>query len=73
VLDEFVIGLFERHPILATILAGLVAAHGLALFIVNLTPTPKDNEIVMKLYRVVEYVAGIVSPKAKEGEEWRQF
>lgn len=50
----------------------VVALHGLALVIVNLTPTPKDDEaldavqrVVVKLYRVVEILAGIVGPLAK--------
>ena len=49
-----------------------VALHGLALAIVNITPTPKDDEalsnaarVVVKLYRVVEILAGIISPLAK--------
>ena len=44
-----------------------VAIHGLALVIVNLTPTPKDNaalgaasKLVVRGYRVVELLAGIV-------------
>lgn len=50
-----------------------IAIHGLALVIVNLTPTPKDNEaldgvtkVAVKLYRAVEILAGIVSRKAKQ-------
>jgi len=50
-----------------------VAIHGVALVIVNLTPTPKDNErlsdvarVVVKVYRAVEILAGIVSRKAKQ-------
>ena len=49
-----------------------VALHGVALVIVNMTPTPKDNEaldnyrrIVVKAYRAVEILAGIVSPRVK--------
>lgn len=49
-----------------------VAVHGLALAIVNLTPTPKDDEAlgnasraVVKLYRAIEILAGIISPVAK--------
>lgn len=44
-----------------------IAVHGVALVVVNLTPTPKDNEalgaasrLAVKLYRVVEILAGIV-------------
>lgn len=49
-----------------------VAIHGVALVIVNMTPTPKDNEaldnysrLVVKAYRAIEILAGIVSPRAK--------
>lgn len=42
-----------------------------AQVIVNLTPTPVDDAIFGKVYRVVEILAGVVSPKAKQypGEE----
>lgn len=50
-----------------------IAIHGLALVIVNITPTPKDNEyldgatkVLVKAYRAVEILAGIVSRKAKQ-------
>jgi hypothetical protein len=48
------------------ILAVVLAAHGLALAVANLTPTPKDNEALAKAYRVVEWVAGIITSKAKQ-------
>jgi hypothetical protein len=48
------------------------ALHGLALVVVNMTPTPKDNaaldsysRLVVKLYRAIEILAGIISPRAK--------
>lgn len=47
-------------PYIDVVLGGLVAAHGLALFIVNLTDTPKDNDLVGKAYRYIELMAGIV-------------
>lgn len=57
---------------LSDYVALIVALHGVALVIVNMTPTPKDNEaldnyrrIAVKLYRAVEIVAGIVSPRVK--------
>lgn len=50
-----------------------VAIHGVALVIVNITPTPKDNEyldsvsrVLVKVYRAIEILAGIVSRKAKQ-------
>ena len=56
----------------AQYVALVVALHGVALVIVNLTPTPKDDEalgaarrVVVKLYRVVEILAGIVGPRVK--------
>jgi hypothetical protein len=33
---------------------------------VNLTPTPKDDEILAKLYKPIEWLAGILTKKAKE-------
>ncbi len=49
-----------------------VAIHGVAVLVVNLTPTPKDNEaldtysrLAVKLYRAIEILAGIISPLAK--------
>lgn len=42
------------------------AIHLLALAIVNLTPTPKDDEIYGKAYKVIEKLAGIVSKMAKK-------
>ena len=48
------------------ILAVLAALHGLAIAIVNLTPTPKDEETFAKIYRVVEILAGICTKLAKD-------
>lgn len=57
---------------LSDYVALVVALHGVALVIVNMTPTPKDNEaldnyrrIAVKLYRAIEIIAGIISPRAK--------
>ena len=47
--------------------AGIAGAlHLLALAIVNLTPTPKDDEIYGKFYKVIVMIAGIVSKTAKK-------
>lgn len=57
---------------LADYIALAVAIHGVALAVVNLTPTPKDNEaldgyarVVVKVYRAIEIIAGIISPRVK--------
>lgn len=57
----------------ADYVALVVAIHSLALVIVNLTPTPKDDQalsdatkVVVKLYRAIEILAGLVSRKAKQ-------
>lgn len=58
---------------LADYVALAVAIHAVALVIVNITPTPKDNEylndvsrLLVKVYRAVEILAGIVSKRAKQ-------
>lgn len=57
---------------LADYVALVVALHGVALVIVNLTPTPKDDEaltaaaqLVVKLYRAIEILAGLIGPLSK--------
>ena len=59
-----------RH--LPEVVTVVVAAHGLAVAIVNLTPTPKDDEaldtitrIGVKAYRAIEILAGIITPLVK--------
>jgi len=47
------------------ILALGTALHGLALVIVNLTPSKKDDFIYNRLYRVIEVVAGLVTKTSK--------
>jgi hypothetical protein len=49
-----------------------IAAHATAMLIVNLTPTPKDDEAagavgvaIRQAYRALEILAGIVFPLAK--------
>lgn len=49
-----------------------VAVHGVALIVVNLTPTPKDDaaltaaaKTVVKIYRAIEILAGVVTPFVK--------
>lgn len=43
----------------------LLAVHAVAILIVNLTPTPKDDAIVAKYYRVIEFLAGLITKLAK--------
>jgi len=59
-------------PRIPEYVAAVVAVHGAAVAIVNLTPTPKDDEalgkysrLVVKLYRAVEILAGVVTPLVK--------
>ena len=59
-----------RH--LPDFIAIIVAAHGLALAVVNLTPTPKDDEALdnisrmgVKVYRAIELLAGVITPLVK--------
>jgi hypothetical protein len=42
------------------------AVHSAALVIVNLTKTPKDDEILAKVYKLIEFAAGIITPRAKK-------
>lgn len=56
----------QQVPYLDTALTLLMAGHALAIAIVNLTPTPKDDEIVAKAYKYIEFLAGIVTKKAKQ-------
>lgn len=53
-------------------IALVVAIHGVAVVVVNITPTPKDNEaldtysrMAVKLYRAIEILAGVVTPLVK--------
>jgi hypothetical protein len=57
---------------IADYVALAVAIHGVALIIVNLTPTPKDDaalqagaKIAVKIYRAIEILAGVITPLIK--------
>ena len=50
----------------AEIVSVAAGAHMLALAVVNLTPTPKDDEIYGKIYRAIEILAGLVTKLAKK-------
>lgn len=49
----------------ADILTALAAVHVLALFVANLTPTPKDNAFIEKVYSGIMIAAGLVTKEAK--------
>jgi len=57
--------LVTQFPVVATVVGLLMAGHALALAVVALTPTPRDDRIVGKAYRVIEYVAGVIG-RAKD-------
>ena len=48
------------------IAAAALAIHVAAIAVTNLTPTPKDDEFVSKVYAWVEKLAGIFTKKAKQ-------
>ena len=57
---------------IAEYVAVAVAVHGAAVAIVNLTPTPKDDEFLgrysrmaVRLYRAIEILAGVITPLVK--------
>ena len=57
---------------IAEYVAVAVGVHAAAVAIVNITPTPKDNEtlgkytrMVVKLYRAIEILAGVITPLVK--------
>jgi hypothetical protein len=56
----------QQVPYLSEAVNLLLAGHALAVAIVNLTPTPKDDEFVAKAYTYIEMLAGLVSKKAKQ-------
>lgn len=43
----------------------ILALHGAAVLIVNLTDTPKDDDLVARFYRGIELFAGIFTPLVK--------
>jgi len=60
---SFIAYLSTNSEAIITTLMGLQV---LATIVVNLTPTPVDNEIVSKIYKAVEAAAGILTKKAKQ-------
>jgi len=43
-----------------------VAINGLATLVVNMTPTPTDNQVWGQVYKLFEWTAGIFTRKAKQ-------
>ncbi len=52
-----------RHYV--ELIAILGSIHGTASLITALTPTPKDDEVLRKYYRVIEVLGGVIG-RAKE-------
>ena len=48
------------------ILTAIAAVHAAALVIVNLTTTPKDDEVLTRVYRIIEILAGVVTKLVKK-------
>ena len=68
-MEDVIRTLFFDYPILGTVLSGLLAAHTLAQFIVNLTPTPRDDKWLGRAYVLLEWLAGVTDvSKALPGE-----
>lgn len=55
--------IFEHGAVIGQ---ALLAAHGLAMLIVNLTPTPADDSVVAKFYKPIEWLAGLLTSLAKK-------
>ena len=55
--------LINHWPEISAILFGIMIP---AQLIVNLTPTPVDDRILGKVYRLIEILAGVVSDRAKQ-------
>jgi hypothetical protein len=50
----------------ADIVAVGAAVHGLAIVIINLTPSETDNKVYNKVYKVIEVAAGLFTKVAKK-------
>ena len=48
------------------ILTAIATVHAAALVIVNLTKTPKDDEVLTRVYRIIEILAGVVTKLVKK-------
>ena len=43
-----------------------IAAHGVCAVIVNMTPTPKDDSVLAAVYRIIEILGGVITPRVKQ-------
>lgn len=59
----FLSWLMENHT---NVFSALMSLHAAAVVIVNLTPTPKDDQAVAKAYKLIELAAGIFTKIAKK-------
>lgn len=50
----------------ATILSLLAAVHAVAVIIVQFTPTQIDDSVLRRVWSVIEVLAGLVTPAAKQ-------
>lgn len=63
---SLIVTLLSDDHVLVKVVGAVLALMVAAQAIVNLTPTPKDDEVFGKVYKVVEKIAGIWSHKAKQ-------
>lgn len=52
-----------------TAIALFFALHAVAVIVVNVTPTPKDDKVLSRIYQGVEKAAGIITKRAKESSK----
>lgn len=66
-IGDLVVQLAADHPVLAGMVVTCMCLQWIAIIIVNLTPTPKDDAQVNKAlkvgYRFVELLAGIINSR----------
>jgi len=62
-----------NSDLLAQYVGAAIGVHATAVAVVNLTPTPKDNDrlgrytaLFVKIYRAIEILAGIFTPLVKK-------
>lgn len=58
---ELLMSLIEKYPVISTVIVIAAATQGLATAITAITPTPVDDNIVKKVYKVIEWAAGVTN------------